>query len=160
MSRWPRDASHRRVTFPRVFSWDAIGAMTSSLSAPRELRLLPLHARFALCRLPADAPLPPWATGGPLVSITRTADELSVVCLEEVVPPDMYGDRGWMGWRLAGTFDPATVVGVLARLTAPLADAGVSVFVVSTVDTDYLLVKGEHYARAEQALSSVAHIAR
>jgi hypothetical protein len=123
---------------------------------PPNLSLLPLDGRLALCRLHRDAPIPLWAHGGPLVSITRTGDELSVVCLEEMVPAHVHCDRGWRGWRLAGTFDPSTVVGVLARLTVPLAEAGVSVFVISTFDTDYLLVKADAFARAAQVLS--AHV--
>jgi len=115
------------------------------------LTLVPLDGRFAVCRLPAGAGVPGWAAGGPLVSITRTAEELSVVCRDEAVPDGVRCERGWRCLRVAGVLD-FSLTGVLASLLGPLAAAGVSVFVVSTFDTDYLLVKEDKWAEATEVL--------
>jgi hypothetical protein len=120
------------------------------------LTLLPLDGAFAVCRLEPCAPVPAW-TAGEFVSVTRTAEELSVVCPEGVVPEGVRCERGWRAWRIAGTFDLNSAVGVLASVTAPLAEAGVGLFAVSTFDTDYLLVKAENADRAAEALRRAGH---
>lgn len=124
--------------------------------APLHLTLLIMDDTFAICRLGVDCLLPPWATASPFFAITRTADELSVVCRQDAVPEGINCERGWRCLRVAGTI-PFSVVGVLASLTAPLAEAGVSVFAVSTFDTDYLLVKAADLERAVQALRGQGH---
>lgn len=121
------------------------------------LTLVPLDGVFAICRLEAGPPLPTWAMAGEFVSITRTAEELSIVCPEAVVPAGVRCERGWQAWRIAGTFELNSAVGVLAAVAAPLAAAGVSLFAVSTFDTDYLLVKAENHARATEALRRHGH---
>jgi hypothetical protein len=123
---------------------------------PKGLELSPLDGTFAVCRLAPDTPLPAWAGGGPLVSVTRTADELSVVCRQEAVPEGVRCERGWCCLRAAGTLD-FTLVGVLASLLGPLAEAGLSVFVTSTFDTDYLLVKETDFPRAVEVLRRAGH---
>jgi GNAT superfamily N-acetyltransferase len=117
----------------------------------RPWTLTVLDGVFAVCRLGGEASIPPWATAGDFSSVSRTADELSVVCRQEAVPDGVLCERGWRCLRVAGTI-PFTAVGVLAALTAPLADAGVSVFAISTFDTDYLLVKERDLAAAVAAL--------
>lgn len=117
------------------------------------LTLLP--DSFAVCRLPPDAPMPSWPKG-PFVSITRSSDELSIVCPDDAVPGGVRCERGWRCLKVQGPFG-LTAVGVLASLVGPLAEAGVSVFVVSTFDTDYILVKGEALSRAIEALGRAGH---
>lgn len=114
------------------------------------LRLTTLPARLVVCRLASDAAIPDWA-GGSFVSITRTPDELSIVCEEHGIPDEVRAERGWRCLKVKGPI-PFEVTGVAAALTAPLADAGISLFLVSTFDTDYLLVKEEALARAIAAL--------
>ncbi|MGZ3427912.1 MAG: ACT domain-containing protein [Polyangia bacterium] len=109
-----------------------------------------------MARLPADAPIPSWATGA-LVSITRTPDELSIVCEDAGVPPEVRAERDFAALRVAGTID-FSVVGLLASLTWVLADAQVSVLALSTYDTDYLLVRNSDLPRARTALSLVASV--
>ena len=87
--------------------------------------LIVLDARFAICKLAADAPFPDWAFAGPFVSITRTADELSLVCLQDSVPDKVKCQREWRCLRVAGTLD-FSKVGILASLVTPLAQAGIS----------------------------------
>lgn len=122
------------------------------------LDLLPVAGRFAVCRLDPGTDLPAWARGA-FVSVTRTAVELSVVCPEDAVPPDVRAERGWRCLRVVGTLDFG-MVGVLAGLVGPLAAAGVSVFVVSTFDTDYLLVKDQDLWRAAEVLRNAGHAVR
>jgi uncharacterized protein len=124
---------------------------------PLTLTLLP--GGFAICRLAAEAGIPAWAAQGEFFSITRTSDELSVVISEAHVPEGVREDSGWRSFRVEGPM-PLSSVGVLASLTDPLARASVSLFAVSTFDTDYLLVKGEAVGRAQQALVRAGHTVR
>ena len=125
----------------------------------QKMTLIVVDDTFAVCRLASDSPIPPWATAGDLFTITRTPDELSVVCRQDAVPQGINCERGWRCLRVAGTI-PFSVVGILASLTAPLADAGITVFAVSTFDTDYLLVKGKDLAAAVDALQRGGHTVR
>lgn len=121
------------------------------------LRVLP--GRLAVCRLAADAPFPDWAQAGALASITRAADELSVVCAEEGVPLEVRAERGWRALQVAGPLDFA-LTGVLVALAVPLADAGVSIFALSTYDTDYVLVREGDLPRAAATLERAGHRVR
>jgi hypothetical protein len=114
---------------------------------------------FAICRLDAADPVPRWAFGGRLASVTATDDELSVVCPEPNVPDRVRASRGWRCLRVAGPLD-FSLVGVLADLTRALADAKVPVFALSTFDTDLLLVRAPDLDRAEAALRSAGHSTR
>jgi hypothetical protein len=112
---------------------------------------------FAICRLEGDAAIPTWATSGSFFSITRTSDELSVVCLQSAVPDGIRCERDWRCLRVAGTLD-FSLVGVLASLVQPLATAGISVIAVSTFDTDYLLVKQQDIQKAAEVLGRTGHL--
>jgi hypothetical protein len=121
-----------------------------------QLSIMVLPDHFAVCRLAPDAPVPSWVAATTFFSITRTADELSIVCRQDAVPEGIKCERGWRCLRVAGTIDFA-VVGVLASLVTPLAEAGISVFAVSTFDTDYLLVKENVFDKAVAALRQMGH---
>ncbi|MES2177115.1 MAG: ACT domain-containing protein [Gemmatimonadota bacterium] len=112
--------------------------------------------RLAVCRLDAMAPIPAWATGNPFFSVTRTLDELSVICDEAVVPADVVANRGWVAIRVVGVID-MSVVGVMLSLAGPLAEAGVSIMPVATYDTDYVLVRNEQLHDAMAALERAGH---
>jgi hypothetical protein len=122
----------------------------------QQLTLLVLDGTFAICRLGGDSPIPSWAAAGHFFSITRTADELSIVCRQDAVPEGVVCERGWRCLRVAGAM-LFSVVGVLASLTAPLAEAGISVFAISTFDTDYLLLKEKDFEKAIAALHHAGH---
>jgi hypothetical protein len=115
------------------------------------LRLRETPWRLAVCRFPADAPLPAWVFHGEaeFFSITRTPHELSVVCAEDDLPPSVDRDveRDWRAFALVGPL-PFGLTGVVSGLTGPLAAAGIPVFVISTYETDYVLVKSADYLRA------------
>ncbi len=124
------------------------------------LRLSLLPQRYSVCRLAPDAELPAPRSAGRddvFFSATRTADELSLVCLEADVPPGALSEPGWRVLRLEGPF-AFDLVGVLLAVLTPLAQAGVSVFTLSTFDTDYVLVKESSLARAVSALEGVGHV--
>ena len=112
--------------------------------------------RLSICRLDAGEEVPAWATGASFFSVTRTRDELSVVCPEDVVPEGISQERGWRAFRLEGTFD-LSMVGVLASVVSPLAEAGASIFTVSTFDTDYVLVREEQLDLAVDTLRASGH---
>jgi len=111
---------------------------------------------LAVCRLEKDAPIPDWALAGSFVSITRTSDELSIVAPQADIPDDTKCLRGWRCLKLEGPFDLSSI-GVLASLTSPLAQAGVSVLALSTFETDYLLVKKEDLEQAIRVLSEAGY---
>jgi hypothetical protein len=115
------------------------------------LELLVFDGLYAIARLGPSEAGPGWANTGVLVSITRTSDELSIICQDGAVPEDVRCERGWRALRVAGTLDFAAV-GILAGLARPLAEAGVAICAVSTFDTDYLLVRDADLDRAVAAL--------
>jgi hypothetical protein len=120
------------------------------------MKLIVLEGDLAVARLPASDPIPTWAASGSLTSITRTAEELSVVCAAAAVPASVQAERGWRCLRVAGRLD-FSLTGVLASISGPLAAANVSIFALSTYDTDYVLVRGERLAAASEALSAAGH---
>jgi uncharacterized protein len=128
------------------------------------LTLTLLPGIYTVCRLAPDAPIPPWAQtdtpAGNLLSLTRTANELSIVCPQAAVPAAGTADRDWRCLRIEGPFDLTTDVGVLAALASPLAAARIGIFAVSTYDTDHLLVHAVDLDRATAALTAAGHTIR
>jgi hypothetical protein len=113
---------------------------------------------YVVLRLPAAAPAPASllaATAG-LVSVTRTADELSVVCPADLAVPADQVESGWRLLTVRGPFE-FTLTGIMSALASALAAAGVSLFALSTYDTDHLLVKDDDLARAVTALREAGH---
>ncbi len=125
-------------------------------AANRHLELTVLPERFAISRLDASSPIPPWATQGPFFSVTRTGDELSVVTELSRVPPGVQSQPGWRILKVHGPF-VLSEIGVLAALATPLAEARISLFAVSTFDTDYLLIASETLLAAIAALEQAGH---
>ena len=116
-----------------------------------------LPDRYAVCRLAPDASLPQWALQNDsgkqqFVSLNWTPNEISVVCRESIVPDHVESETDWRCMRVAGKLD-FSLVGILARITKCLADAHISVFAVSTFDTDYLLVKSSQWPQTLKTLS-------
>jgi hypothetical protein len=125
-------------------------------AANRHLALSLLPERFAITRLGADSAIPAWATEGPFFSITRTGDELSVVTELSRVPAGVQSQPGWRVLKVQGPF-VLSEVGVLAALATPLAEARISLFAISTFDTDYLLVASDTLSAAVAALERAGH---
>jgi len=117
-----------------------------------------LNEDLVVCRLSMNATWPLPTTEAGFWSVTRTKDELSVVCPAEAAPAGdvVKVESDWRALQVAGPLD-FSMVGVMAGLTAPLAEIGISVFVISTYDTDYILVKKSALAHAVDVLQSAGH---
>jgi uncharacterized protein len=120
-----------------------------------QLRISILPSRLAVCRLAPHAEPPSWVRGA-FTSVTRTADELSIVCDDDAVPADVKAERGWRAMKVEGPI-PFEMTGVAAALVAPLAAAKISVFLLATFDTDYLLLKEEVLDAATGILRGAGH---
>ena len=128
--------------------------------SPRALLTLTLFPdRYAICRLDAKAAVPDWATGDDFLSISRTRDELSIVCLERNVPTGITCAAGWRILKCEGPLD-YSLTGIMASLAEPLADANVPIFPIATHDTDYVLIKETQLEIATHALTSYGHAVR
>lgn len=120
------------------------------------LDLVLLPGQYAVCRLNPEADIPAWAAGGGFVSLTKTPRETSIVCPQERIPDNVRSERDFRVLEVRGPLD-FSLTGVLASLAGPLAEEGVSVFAVSTFDTDYLLVRENSLARAVEILVRRGH---
>ncbi len=118
----------------------------------RSLTLSLLPDIYAVCRLDGGAPVPAWALSEGFSSITRTDDELSIVRAQRMIPDGVAAEREWRCLKVEGPLDFA-LTGVLAGIATTLAHADVSIFAVSTYDTDYILVKEQTLPHTIDALS-------
>jgi hypothetical protein len=114
---------------------------------------------YAICRLAASDGVPEWAAGERFVTISRTKNELSIVCEEARVPGVFQAERKRRLMEVDGTL-PFSLTGILAAMAVPLAEANVSIFAVSTFDTDYLLISDNDLENAISALEAAGHVVR
>jgi hypothetical protein len=121
-----------------------------------ELRIKSLEGLYGICRLDSTEPVPAWASRGEFSSVSRSTAELSVVCVQRAIPDNVRCDRDWRVLQVEGPLDFA-LVGILADLSSILACAGISLFAVSTFDTDYLLVHEVDFTAAVRALREAGH---
>jgi len=124
-----------------------------------QLTIIVFEKLYAICRLGSGELVPSWVLGAEFLSITRTANELSIVCEERIVPDNLHAERNRRLLQIEGTL-AFSLTGVLASVATPLANAGISTFAVSTYDTDYLLVSEKDLSEATQALDAAGHIVR
>jgi hypothetical protein len=122
----------------------------------RRLRLKALQETFAVCRLAPESAMPTGLDGGALFAMVRTAGELSMVCDERRVPQDVRAEKGWKCLAVEGPL-AFSETGILASVAGPLAEAGISIFAISTFDTDYVLVRAVALARAQDVLEAAGH---
>lgn len=124
-----------------------------SLSLQREV--------LAICKLPPDASVPAWAwSPGNFHSISRTSEELSIVCLDSAVPIGVKDkESDWRILKVDGPLD-FSLTGILASIAGPLANAGISIFAISTYDTDYVMVKNEKAEEAIRVLTKAGHVVK
>ena len=115
------------------------------------LTLQILEEEMAICRFPSSSSIPEWIGRSEFTSVTRSRDELSIVCSQELVPEQVKAERNWCMLGIKGPLD-FSMTGVLASLLVPLSDAGIAVFAISTYDTDYLLVKTDRFKEARKIL--------
>ena len=122
------------------------------------MHLEAVGVRLAVCRLDAGSGVPPWVDQSrEFTSVTRTQDELSVVCARDDVPEGVAMEGPWRAFRVMGPI-VMTLIGVVAALANPLADAGISIFAISTFDTDYILVHEPDFDAAVSALTRAGHV--
>jgi len=123
-----------------------------------ELRVL--DEQLAIARCAADAAMPAWVRGRDFLAVVRTPRELSIVCADDAVPASHTEvERGFRAIVVVGTLDFA-LTGIVAALAQPLAEAGISIFGISTYDTDHILVRAAHLDAARTALESAGHTFR
>jgi hypothetical protein len=120
------------------------------------LKIILNPGTYAVARLDPDMEFPEWAFHGELISITRTSDELSIVCATSSVPEGIRAERNFRCLQVAGPLE-FTEVGVLESLARPLAEAGISIFAVSTYDTDYLFLSEADMEEGVAALTEAGH---
>ena len=127
-------------------------------SGPRRhhLKFRWLPGPFAVVRLAPDAPVPDWATKGDFTTVSRSADELSIVCPTESVPPGVDSPHRWICLKLEGPF-PFSQTGVLLSFIEPLSNSGIPIFAISTYYTDYVLIQEEYAGMAINALQQAGH---
>lgn len=121
------------------------------------LREVPGH--LAVLQLPPGSPLPDWATQGPFWCAVSTPEELSIICDPRDIPemaPGLCIEGPWRALRVEGTLDFA-LTGIVSALSAPLANAGIPIFAVSTFNTDYLLVRANTFEAAKGVLLHAGH---
>lgn len=128
--------------------------------SPRQRPHLPLELlpdTLAICRLDAGTALPSWAAGpSAFLTVSRTAEELSITTVQRTLPADAKCERDYRAFRVRGPL-PLDLIGILAAIADPLADAGLSIFAISTYDTDYVLVKLRDLPTAIEALERAGH---
>jgi len=122
----------------------------------KNLTLSTLKHRFAICQLNPDAGVPDWAIRGAFFSISRTPEELSIVCQEDDVPLKVTSKREWRGIKIEGPFD-FNEVGILDAITSPLAHAEISLLTMSTFDTDYVFIQDSQFEEALFILAESGH---
>jgi hypothetical protein len=116
-----------------------------------KLTLSVLSETFGICRMNHSTPLPDWAFNSDFFSITKTKEELSIVCPQNNIPTEIKSENEWRVLKIEGPIDFA-LTGILSSILSPLAKAGISIFAVSTYDTDYILVKSEKLSEAVSVL--------
>ncbi|MBI6875806.1 ACT domain-containing protein [Clostridium aciditolerans] len=110
-----------------------------------------LKEKYGVCRLGKTQLIPEWAQNSDFFSITRTSDELSIVCIEESIPDNVKCEKDWRILKIEGPLD-FSLIGILASVSKILAQKGISIFAISTYDTDYILVKNKDIDNAIQSL--------
>ena len=128
--------------------------------AMKKLTLSIMHEKLGICRLESGSPLPDWVGGSKnFYAITGTADETSIVCREDLIPADLLSEKNFRALKVNGPLD-FSLTGILASLLNPLAAAGISVFAISTYNTDYILIKEKNLEQAIGLLSATMTIRR
>ncbi|HXJ88048.1 MAG TPA: ACT domain-containing protein [Candidatus Binatia bacterium] len=125
------------------------------MTESHRLKFRRLKSLYAIVRHSADSAVPEWATRGEFTSITRTSDELSIVCPLENLPADVSSQR-WICLKLEGPF-PFSQTGVLLSFIEPLSSNGIPIFAIATYDTDYVLIPEEWAGAAISALRGAGH---
>ncbi|HEX3029820.1 MAG TPA: ACT domain-containing protein [Clostridia bacterium] len=125
----------------------------------KQLVLSEMKNKLGICRLNNASAIPEWAVKGSFYSITRTQDELSVVCNQEDIPESVDYEGEWRGLKVEGPLD-FSLIGILASISSALAKKGISIFAISTYETDYILMKDDKYKPAVEALEAEGFVVK
>jgi hypothetical protein len=123
--------------------------------APK-IELRQLSEDYAICKLGPTSAIPEWADGEGFVSISRTDEELSIVCRAERVPAEIHASAGWRCLQFVGPF-AFDETGIALSVIRPLSESGIGIFLVSTFDTDYLLIRERDMEAARATLLRAGH---
>lgn len=118
----------------------------------KKLNMKLLEGKYGVCRLSTDEAVPVWAFKGEFFSITKTEDELSIVCLEENISEKIKSEKSWRILKVEGPLD-FSLVGILSKISGLMAKNDISIFAISTYDTDYILIKDENIKKAIEVLN-------
>lgn len=125
-------------------------------STLKELVLSTLDGFFAICKLNPQTKIPNWALKGEFYSITRTSEELSILCPQKIIPDEITSVDRWRGLKIEGPFQ-FTEIGILNSITAPLASVKISLLSISTFDTDYVFIQDDQFEDALLILAANGH---
>ena len=110
-----------------------------------------LKEKYGVCRLDKAELIPQWVTVSDFFSVTKTSDELSIVCNENNIPSGIKCEKNWRVLKIEGPLD-FSLIGIIASISSILEQKSISIFAVSTYDTDYILVKDKNIDNAIAAL--------
>ena len=122
-----------------------------------KLTLSILPEKIAICHLAKNSLIPDWAKNISFCSITRTKDELSLVCSQDNIPGGVMAEKDWRAFKVEGPIS-ITSIGITASLSQPLAQAKIPIFYIGTYQTDYLLVEEKNLEKASEVLSKFCNI--
>lgn len=120
------------------------------------VKLKALDGVYGIARLGPRDPIPAWADGAGFVSISRSDEELSIVCRQERMPGDVRKDGDWTCFKFVGPF-AFDETGIVLSVIAPLSSNDIGIFVVSTFDGDHMLVKSADLDKARDLLTAAGH---
>ena len=126
----------------------------------KKITLSVLPEKMGICHFAKNSLIPDWVTREKFFSITRTDQELSIVCFQDKIPGGVLFEKDWRAFRLEGVVDGIYSVGIISSLSGPLADAGISIFNISTYETNYIFVGEKDLKKATKVLGKFCNIKR
>lgn len=127
------------------------------MKTTKKLTLSILPEKLGICHFEKNSPIPQWAQDISFCSITRTKDELSIVLPQEKIPAGVLFEKDWRAFKVAGPLG-FSLTGIVASLSKPLAEVEISIFYISTYETDYLLVEEKNLQIAKKILGKFCNI--
>ena len=128
------------------------------MKAPK-LTLYVLSQKIGMCHFGHHMPIPDWAKNINFCSVTRTQDELSIICNQDEVPSDVpMFEKDWRLLKVEGPLGFSVLTGIVSSLSKPLADEEISILYIATYDTDYVLVEDKNLKKAVKILSKFCDI--
>jgi hypothetical protein len=124
----------------------------------KKFKLSLLPQKFGICHFEAKSKIPDWAMKGEFFSITRTDQELSIVFPQEKIPPGVFYESNWRAFRIEGIVEGIYAVGIIEALARPLAENQISIFNISTYQTNYIFVEEKNLKKAIKLLSTFCEI--